>query len=68
MDTILLQNDRVSLTVVPAVGGKIIELKDRRSGRNWLWKNPHIPLSRPRPEDNFDRELDSGGWDETCSA
>lgn len=64
MDSILLQNDRVSLTVVPAVGGKIVELKDRLSGRNWLWQNPHIPLRRPRPAADYGKELDSGGWDE----
>ena len=64
MDTILLQNDRVSMTIVPDAGGKILELKDRRSGRNWLWRNPHLLLSRPQRSSDFARELDSGGWDE----
>lgn len=64
MDTILLQNDRVSMTIVPAAGGKIVELRDRLSGRNWLWRNPHIPVSRPKRDANFEQELDSGGWDE----
>jgi hypothetical protein len=43
-----LQNDCVAITIVPAAGGKILELIDRRTGRNWLWRNPHIPLVAAR--------------------
>ncbi len=64
LDRIRLQNRHVDLAVVPAAGGKIIDLIDRRSGRNWLWRNPHIPLSRAKRSGDFNREQDSGGWDE----
>jgi len=64
LDIIRLQNDRVDVAIVPAAGGKIIELIDRRSGRNWLWRNPHIPLALTRRGADFDSEQDSGGWDE----
>lgn len=64
LDRIQLQNRHVDLVVVPAVGGKIIDLIDRRSGRNWLWRNPHIPFARASRDADFDREQDSGGWDE----
>lgn len=64
LDRIQLQNRHVDLVVVPAAGGKIIDLVDRRSGRNWLWRNPHIPLARASRDAVFDREQDSGGWDE----
>ena len=64
LDRIRLQNRHVDVTVVPAAGGKIIDLIDRRSGRNWLWHNPHIPLSRANRSGDFNREQDSGGWDE----
>ena len=60
----MLQSERVSLTVVPAAGGKIIELVDRRSGRNWLWRNPDIALGKASRDADFARDLDSGGWDE----
>lgn len=64
LDAVRLQNDRVDLVIVPQAGGKIIDLIDRRSGRDWLWKNPHIPVSVANRDDNFDKEQDSGGWDE----
>jgi galactose mutarotase-like enzyme len=64
LDTVLLQSDLVSLTLVPAAGGKIIELTDRRSGRNWLWRNPEIALRKPDRNADYAQELDSGGWDE----
>lgn len=64
LDTVLLQNDRLSLTVVPSAGGKILVLKNRRTGRDWLWTNPHIPLAKARRGDDFAKTQDSGGWDE----
>jgi galactose mutarotase-like enzyme len=64
LDAIRLQNDRVDLAIVPQAGGKIVDLIDRCSGRNWLWKNPHIPVSVAQRDSDFGRQLDSGGWDE----
>jgi galactose mutarotase-like enzyme len=64
LDAIRLQNDRVDLVVVPRAGGKILDLIDRCSGRDWLWKNPHIPISIAEYGYDFGKELDSGGWDE----
>ena len=64
LDIIRLQNDCVDLAIVPAVGGKILELIDRRSGRNWLWRNQHIPLARASRNADFNCDQDSGGWDE----
>lgn len=68
LDIIRLQNSAVELAIVPAAGGKILDLIDRRSGRNWLWRNAHIPVSPVNHDSNpdacFASELDSGGWDE----
>lgn len=64
LDTVRLQNDKLRVSVLPGAGGKIAELTDLRSGRNWLWHNPDIPMRRARYGANFGRELDSGGWDE----
>ncbi len=61
---IRLQNEQTRISIVPEAGGKIAELIDRRSGRNWLWQNPHLPIRRPVYGSDFGRELDSGGWDE----
>lgn len=64
LSIIRLQNDCVDLAIAPAVGGKIVEMVDRRSGQNWLWRNPHIPLSTSGRDADFSRDQDSGGWDE----
>jgi len=61
---IRLQNEHVRISIVPEAGGKIAELIDRRSGRNWLWRNPHLPIRRPVYGADYGQELDSGGWDE----
>lgn len=31
-----LESDEVSLGLVPTLGGRIVSLRDRRSGREWL--------------------------------
>lgn len=59
-----LQNERMSVSLLPEAAGKIAELIDRRSGRNWLWQNPHLPIRRPVYGSDYGSELDSGGWDE----
>lgn len=62
--TVRLENQRMSVSLLPEAGGKIAELIDRRSGRNWLWRNPHLPIRRPVYGSDYGSELDSGGWDE----
>jgi hypothetical protein len=59
-----LVNGAVGLTVVPALGGKIVALDDMRPGRSWLWSNPHLPLRTPQAARSYTREFDVGGWDE----
>jgi hypothetical protein len=54
----------LSVLVLPAAGGNIARLVDRRTGRNWLWNNPHLPIQSDRSGDDYGRQLDSGGWDE----
>jgi len=59
-----LSNANMSVSVMPQLGGKIHELIDLRTARDWLWKNPYIALRHPQAGLDYDRELDSGGWDE----
>lgn len=59
-----MQNRHLELCILPEVGGKILELVDRRSGRNWLWQNPHIEPARGPAAADFNCDQDSGGWDE----
>jgi len=63
-EVIHLGNSCLSVSVMPQLGGKIYQIVDLRTGRDWLWKNPHISLRHPMTGLDYDREFDSGGWDE----
>lgn len=63
-DAYQLMNDSLSVIVVPALGGKIVSLTSRRTGREWLWRNPHLPLQTPAADANDYGAHDFGGWDE----
>jgi galactose mutarotase-like enzyme len=49
-----LEDGRVSVTVVPELGARLMSLRDLRSGREWLWR-PAGPLRlwRNQPGDPF---------------
>jgi galactose mutarotase-like enzyme len=64
LQNICMQNRHVRLEILPDAGGKIARLHDQKSGRNWLWSNPHIPFNAATYDADFGSELDSGGWDE----
>ena len=63
-----LENEFISLEILPEPGGKISSLVWKPSGRHILWQNPRV---RPQPfpvDANFDNYW-CGGWDEgfpTC--
>jgi hypothetical protein len=61
---IYLNNDTIGVSILPSAGGNISGITDLRSGRNWLWQNPHIPITNCRKGMDYGLELDSGGWDE----
>lgn len=60
---IRVENERLTVDIVPALGGKILNLIDKRNDRNVLWRNPRVvPQRAPlhsNPDDYF-----SGGWDD----
>lgn len=53
----------LTLTLIPALGGKIASLRDTRSGREWLWRHPRLPYRR-LPHGSSYMPADTGGWDE----
>ena len=61
---VILESSCIRLEIRPDLGGRITSLVDRRSGREWLWSNPHLA---PRPAagaESYTEHLDAGGWDE----
>lgn len=61
---IILENSCLRLTVDPSRGGKITGLQDVRTGRQWLWKNPHLDDGPFVYGASYVERLDTGGWDE----
>ena len=58
-----LENSTLSADVLPAMGGKILNLVDKAADRNVLWRNPRVPI-RPGPlQANVD-DYFAGGWDD----
>ena len=65
LQTIVLDNDRVRVVVVPALGARVISLTDRFASREWLVAGD--PPADPTPwaghEAVFDGDV-AFGWDE----
>jgi hypothetical protein len=60
---IRLENEFISIDVLPELGAKIYNFIHRASNRNLLWHNPRIPPARQPMGAKFD-DVWSGGWDE----
>lgn len=58
-----LHSDAIELEVLPACGGRIVSLRDRRSGREALWSSATRP-HRPHPPGTGFDDVFAGGWDE----
>ena len=58
-----LENEWLSLSILPEVGAKILTLFDKRRSRNVLWENPRIRPQRFPIDANFDNYY-CGGWDD----
>ena len=61
---IVLESDAVRLVCVPDLGGKVISLRDARTGREWLdGRLDRPPDEVTRPGNPFDADA-AYGWDE----
>jgi hypothetical protein len=60
---LLLECERMRLTLFPDAGAKILNLVHLPSGHDLLWTNPRVPLRRTYPGAAFD-DVWCGGWDE----
>jgi hypothetical protein len=58
-----LEGPAVRLEVLPEVGAKLISCADRRTGHEYVWRNPNVPFVRPEYACAFER-YDLSGWDE----
>jgi galactose mutarotase-like enzyme len=51
----VLRTAEAEVRIVPELGAKISSLRDRRTGREWLWSPPDAQLFRNRLGDSFDK-------------
>jgi galactose mutarotase-like enzyme len=63
LDALVLENEALRVTVLPAAGGHVSELVDLAVGRDVLWHNPRT-APRQAPYGAWFDDWWSGGWDE----
>jgi hypothetical protein len=61
---VTLSNGVMEVAVLPEHGGKILQITNLKTGREWLWSNPHLPIKLPDGNGRYVEEYDTGGWDE----
>lgn len=66
--SIRLESTDLELVFEPDHGGKWRSLRDRRTGREWLWRNPFLEVRPAVYGESFVEKLDTGGWDEIFPA
>ena len=59
----VLENDFLKVSVIPELGAKIAQIKDKHANYEWLWEDPTRPLRARRITDKYD-EHDISGFDE----
>lgn len=62
-DLIGLRSTRVEIAIVPQLGGKLLNLKNRRSGREWMWRPAGARLFANHPGEPFEASTMSGADD-----
>ena len=59
----VLENDFLKVSVIPELGAKIAQIKDKHANYEWLWEDPSRPLRARQVTDKYD-EHDISGFDE----
>ena len=63
-NSLSIQTGAMELSIIPELGGKINSLRDARTGREWLWRNPRFAYKRVPHGSSYTAQSDTGGWDE----
>ena len=59
----VLENDYMKVAVIPELGAKIAQIKDKHANYEWLWEDPTRPLRARQVIDKYE-EHDVSGFDE----
>ncbi|ULQ52441.1 DUF5107 domain-containing protein [Flavihumibacter fluvii] len=63
LEVLLVENDQLSVQIVPALGGKVISVFNKRLGKEFVWTNQRLRLRANKPYDEYDPNF-TGGIDE----
>jgi hypothetical protein len=63
LPAVVLDNGLIRIVVLPTLGGKVWDLHDLRTGRQFLWHHPRIGAAPVSFGSTFD-DVFHGGWDE----
>jgi galactose mutarotase-like enzyme len=55
-----LRTEHLEVEIVPALGARILTLRNRRTGRNWLWRPESRGLFANQPGDDFSKSTLAG--------
>lgn len=64
LDAIRMATDDLEVVILPEWGSKIISIRDKRTNREWLHKNPHFEYVLPKYGTDYNGGHDIGGFDE----
>jgi hypothetical protein len=63
LQAVVLENQATRVVALPALGGKIVSLVDKRVDGELLWRNSRVPLRPAAFGSSYDDQF-LGGWDE----
>ena len=58
-----LKNDQIEVEFIPELGGRISSLINKKTGKEWVWKDPKLPTKKVVDGKNYDDNW-QGGWEE----
>ncbi|AQQ67183.1 hypothetical protein Mag101_05675 [Microbulbifer agarilyticus] len=59
-----IENPKLSLAVIPELGGKIVSLQSNALQTEWLWKSDRTPYQKAELDHSYTQQHDTGGIDE----
>lgn len=63
LKAVTLDSPTLSVTVLPDRGANIISIKDKQTGREWMWQNPYVDYKLPAYAADY-MEYDVSGFDD----
>ena len=58
-----LKNDEIEVKFIPELGGRVSSLVNKRTGKEWVWKDPRLSTRKVEEGQDYDDNW-QGGWEE----